>query len=118
MGQQDGVTLFIMDGPNVDLAIAEIIGRKPTMHDRPQYDMLMAWLQDRARRNRRLHAFVYANLADSEEAQEKQRSWAHWLKRLGFKVILKPRTADDDHATALNAHERRNKSKRNHHCLQ
>lgn len=85
------VKLFIMDAPNVDMALQTILGHRPTRAERPSMKLLMAWLQEQTKSYQTLYAKVFVNEAPDVDQAAKQKRWLEFLTAEGFEYLCKPR---------------------------
>lgn len=86
--------LLVWDAPNVDMTLANVIGRRPTASTRPRYDHVARWLVGSAG-ERPVQAVVFTNYAEGTAAMI--RGWLEAVRGIGFDVFIKPKVdADDD----------------------
>lgn len=86
--------LLVWDAPNVDMTLANVIGRRPTSNTRPRYDHVARWFLGSAG-ERQVQAVVFTNYAEGTAATI--RGWLEAVRGIGFDVFIKPKiNADDD----------------------
>jgi len=87
--------VLVWDAPNMDMCLAEIIGRKASPSIRPRMDALAGWFAGRARGGDRVEAAVFANVAPGHETR--LAGWVANLRQWGWSVFVKPKQhrADD-----------------------
>ena len=89
--------VLIWDAPNMDMALSEILGRRPVGEERPRVARLMDWLQARGRAdNDEVSARVFANVSDANRENEKFLAFYQILQTSGFEIFLKPKSASGE----------------------
>lgn len=84
---------MVWDAPNLDMTLANIIEGKPTAKERPDLDVLGAWLVDQAGHDD-VEACVFVNVAAYVAGP--MRGWVLWLLEEGYRVFAKPKRGDSD----------------------
>lgn len=88
-----GRHVLVWDAPNIDMTLANIIDGKPTAKERPDLDVLGAWLVDQAG-DETVEACVFVNVA--AHVAGPMRGWVLWLLEEGYRVFAKPKRGDSD----------------------
>jgi uncharacterized protein len=99
--------IAICDMPNLDMTLADILGRKPTRADRPDWPSLYRWLETRSHTGR-VEACAFTNV--NQESCGSQAHWLHYLRAQGFWVFAKPKQGDSDIDTPMLEHIERRRS--------
>jgi uncharacterized protein len=86
---------LVWDAPNIDMAIAQIVGARPTPAERPDFNSLARWFvaggdPDDADNQ----AAVFVNVPDHHA--DRLQQWVVWLLSVGYRVFAKPRTHGSD----------------------
>ena len=84
--------LALIDIPNIDRTLSEVLGHKPGREDRPDWAHIRQWLQDEADGD--VEACAFANVSDPPAAA--QARWLHHLRLDGYRVFARPRIAGSD----------------------
>lgn len=88
-----GRHVLVWDAPNIDMTLANIIDGRPTARERPDLQVLGAWLVAQANGDD-LEACVFVNVA--EHVAGPLRGWVLWLLEQGFRVFARPKINDSD----------------------
>ncbi len=86
--------LLIWDAPNIDMAVTQIIGRKPGPSDRPDMRTLGRWLAERAAPGDDVEACIFVNVPP--HLTNGIQGWIMFLTGEGYRVFAKPKVDDSD----------------------
>ncbi len=87
--------VLVWDAPNLDMALSNLIGGKPTPSDRPNFNALAKWLVRRAAHvNGSAEGTVYTNVVRG--AEDRIRPWVDALRIIGFSVFALPKIENSD----------------------
>lgn len=92
---QEDVVLFVMDAPNVNGTLGEVLRHIPESKERLQFSVLMRWLQDQTDEGQRLIAKVFVNKPLEAAKRVVQYGWLDNIHREGFHFYAKPRKTPD-----------------------
>src|SRR4051812_32395970 len=84
--------LSLIDIPNIDRTLADVLGHKPDRDTRPDWGLIYRWLEVQA--DGPLEVCAFANVADPPYSA--QARWLHYLRVQGYRVFAKPRTGESD----------------------
>jgi uncharacterized protein len=84
---------LVWDAPNIDLAIASIVGARPTPAERPDFLALARWFVSGGD-GMENEAAVFVNVP--EYHADRLQQWVVWLLSVGYRVFAKPRTPGSD----------------------
>lgn len=84
---------LVWDAPNIDMAIASIVGARPTPAERPDFLALARWFVAGGD-NMTNEAAVFVNVP--EYHADRLQQWVVWLLSVGYRVFAKPRTPGSD----------------------
>lgn len=87
------IDLMVWDAPNIDMTLANIIGRRPTQATRPRYDQVAHWFVGQAE-DRDVQAVVFTNYAEGTAAAI--RPWLEAVRLMGYDVFVKPKLDPGD----------------------
>jgi uncharacterized protein len=86
----------------MDMGLAQVIGERPTPHNRPRFDAIARWLVALAG-DADVEGCVFANVPPSIATT--MRPWVEAIRSAGYAVFAKPKVnADDDVDDAMLAH--------------
>lgn len=86
--------LFMMDGPNMDMSLGNVVGRKPRPSDRPDYRVLRNWLVARAGSEAAIERCVFLNRP--HPPSKGYDAFVQMLLGYGNHVKVKPKNGDSD----------------------
>jgi putative heme uptake system protein len=86
--------LFVIDVPNIDMALATLLGCKPARAERPDWRVLNSWFCDGVDADDVTEACAFLNVNANPAAA--QRNWVRLLVSWGYFVFAKPRNGDSD----------------------
>jgi uncharacterized protein len=84
---------LVWDAPNIDMAIASIVGARPTPAERPDFLALARWFVAGGE-GMTNEAAVFVNVP--EYHADRLQQWVVWLLSVGYRVFAKPRTPGSD----------------------
>lgn len=84
---------LVWDAPNIDMAIASIVGARPTPAERPDFLALARWFVAGGE-GMANEAAVFVNVP--EYHADRLQQWVVWLLSVGYRVFAKPRTPGSD----------------------
>lgn len=84
---------LVWDAPNIDMAIASIVGARPTPAERPDFLALARWFVASGE-GMENEATVFVNVP--EYHADRLQQWVVWLLSVGYRVFAKPRTPGSD----------------------
>jgi len=93
--RKDPKVILAVDVPNLDMILKKVIGERPIPSNRPKYDVLKEFFENRYPEAGMLAA-AFSNIREDNYAPV--LSWAkNFLKPAGYEVLLKPkREVDSD----------------------
>jgi uncharacterized protein len=83
----------VWDAPNIDMAIASIVGARPTPAERPDFIALARWFVAGGE-SMTNEAAVFVNVP--EHHADRLQQWVVWLLSVGYRVFAKPRLLGSD----------------------
>lgn len=98
----DRLRLLIWDAPNMDMALAGLLGRQPRGDERPRFDAVARWLVATAAPDEGIEACIFANVP--EGGAGRMAGWVKMLRSYGYAVFLKPRMGGSDIDDDMLAH--------------
>lgn len=91
-GQKIPTVLLMVDVPNLDMVLTKVLGTKPTRDNRPKYDVLKRFFEDKFD-NAQVLATAFMNAR--EENYSSKLGWHDaFLKPQGWNTFLKPQYGD------------------------
>lgn len=96
------IHLMVWDAPNIDMTLANILGRRPTSETRPRYDQVARWFLAGAGEEE-VNAAIFTNYAEGTASSI--RPWIEAVRKMGYAVFVKPKLkATDDIDDAMVQH--------------
>jgi uncharacterized protein len=89
-----GLVLLVWDAPNIDMAIAELVGAKPTPATRPNFAAVARWLCQEAAATADIEACIFTNVPP--DGASRMLPWVSAVRKAGFSIFAKPKIHPDD----------------------
>lgn len=90
----NALRILVLDWPNLEARMIEILGRRPGPQERPSLAALASWFSNRLQAGETGDAVVFANVP-TQITPGFQR-WAHRLRSRGYGLYAKPRANGAD----------------------
>lgn len=87
--------LFILDAPNIDMALTSRLGHRPAQAERPDFVALRQWLEQGLPPTMRLRACIFVNAPLEKERRAGLQGWVAYMVRIGYFVFVKPQNGED-----------------------